>query len=66
MGGAGPEQTSLATPKTTIGVQSGTDSGTLKPDFDSDLAALIQAWPDLAAGVRADILRLAGMTKEQG
>jgi len=29
-------------------------------DYDSDLARLASAWPDLAADVRAEILRLAG------
>jgi len=33
---------------------------------DPDLAQIIDAWPDLPASVRAEILRMAGMTKEQG
>ncbi len=36
-----------------------------KPPADPQLTSLIAAWPDLPAGVRAEILRLAGTAKER-
>lgn len=47
------------------GTQDGTPKGENTP-LDPDLMQIIQAWPDLPAGVREEILRLAGMSKERG
>ncbi|HSW01321.1 MAG TPA: hypothetical protein VLI39_14190 [Sedimentisphaerales bacterium] len=69
MGGAGPEQTALSLSKTPISEKRGTESGTVDArnaaQTDPDLAQIVKTWPDLAASVRAEILRLAGLTKEQ-
>jgi len=69
MGGAGPEQTALALSKTPISEKRGTESGTLdarnEAQTDPDLMQIIDAWPSLPVGVRAEILRLAGLPKER-
>jgi len=71
MGGRGREPAALTRSRTPISEnprQSGTESGTLKDDsalLDPDLARLIEEWPELPAGVREEILRLAGLPRER-
>jgi hypothetical protein len=36
-----------------------------KPPADHQLTSLIEAWPNLPDSVRAEILRLAGLTRER-
>lgn len=71
MGPQGREPTALALSKTPIqqnlpknGTQDGTPNGGNLP-VEHHLAELIHRWPSLPAGVRADILRLAGLPAER-
>lgn len=64
----GSELSPLALSKTAISPNVRTKSGTLQhdsPDFDPELSELTKAWPSLPAEVRAEILRLAGLSAER-